>query len=307
MATFNLKQYLTKQANYEGIQGYFVAQTRSWQNCVRAKLNKGASAQDAWQGCVDDYQKAPNNMDWVSKNTHEDELKKSAQYGAQFQMGSYWHKIKKHQKNGLTVAQAVMEALKECEQEAIPLHESAGKTNLEKQSQRLNVYQRCICADENYHDQFGCGALITDVGLDSKESFCIECRDGHRNMPRRAQTNSEIKTAGHAGKLLGLPGVVDVPSTKGGVTTVVVDEKMEQGFLANLASRGYEQVGNQPFRSPNGVVFQVRETPIAQRPALNQIACKECGCGHPGEEHGGKCTCPASCDCKKKGGSCFET
>jgi hypothetical protein len=113
---FNLRRHLQKKANYEGAQGYFVAQTRSWQNCVRRKQMDGTSAQDAWEGCLQDYQQSGNNLDWVAQNCHEDDVKlqKKAQQAGQFQMGSYWDRIDHYKQRGLTTAQAVFAALGDC-------------------------------------------------------------------------------------------------------------------------------------------------------------------------------------------------
>ena len=123
MTTFNLKRYLEKKANYEGAQGYWKAQTRAWMNCTKTKLDAGMSAQEAWQGCLDEYQKGDDNMGWVGTYAADalDKLKKQAQVsngGDQMQMGAYWDRIKKKVDEGKTVGQAVLETLDECSKDA---------------------------------------------------------------------------------------------------------------------------------------------------------------------------------------------
>lgn len=119
---FNLKQHtLLKTATYEGVQGYFVAQTRAWQNCVCSKQKNKKTAQEAWNECLGEYQTTRSNLEWVSKHLPEDrsQTKKTAQYSiGQLQMGSYWNKIQKNLKKGLTSGQAVMKALDDCRKEA---------------------------------------------------------------------------------------------------------------------------------------------------------------------------------------------
>jgi len=110
---FNLSQHLTqltKTANYEGAQGYFVLQRRAWQNCVRCKLNDKKSAHAAWQECLDEYQKTGNNLEWASAHVAEKVIK-----SAQVQVGTYGHRVQRYQQQGLTVAQAVMRTLVECQ------------------------------------------------------------------------------------------------------------------------------------------------------------------------------------------------
>ena len=146
MATFNLQKHINKiasnlvplkkeaQSSYEGAQGYFVAQTRSWQNCVRRHMLKGESAQEAWQNALDEYQKTANNTEWISKNCVEDtlELQKKANCGGggMLQMGSYLEKIKKHKAEGMSIGQSVMASLKDCEREAAKIREAGTKGNV---------------------------------------------------------------------------------------------------------------------------------------------------------------------------------
>lgn len=113
--TFNLKSFIEKRANYEGAQGYMVAQTRAWQNCVRCKQADGDSAQEAWEKCLEEYQKTNGTTDWVAKNCHKDEKEGLAKSAQQLQMGGYWDVIKKYKSKGMTTAEAVSFALKDCE------------------------------------------------------------------------------------------------------------------------------------------------------------------------------------------------
>ena len=119
---FNLKKHLLqKKANYDGIQGYWVAQTRAWQNCIGCKQKKGASAQKAWQECLDQYQKGDGALSWVADYVPEESSKiaKTAQMGGdQMQMGSYWQRIQAKLKKGKTNGQAVLETLAECQKDA---------------------------------------------------------------------------------------------------------------------------------------------------------------------------------------------
>lgn len=52
--TFNLRQH--KVANYEDARGQFQTQSRSWQNCYKAKVDGGMGAQEAWDSCLKEYQ-----------------------------------------------------------------------------------------------------------------------------------------------------------------------------------------------------------------------------------------------------------
>ena len=80
---FNLQKYsMIKQANYDGIQGYWVAQTRAWQNCVGCKQKSGEAAQKAWQECLDEYQKGDGRLEWVADYASDEieKIRKSAQH-----------------------------------------------------------------------------------------------------------------------------------------------------------------------------------------------------------------------------------
>ena len=102
--SFNLKKHLEKTANYEGAQGYFVGQTRTWQNCVRLKLNAGASATESWQDCLDSYQKDNGTMKWIADNVHEDSIKKTAGEDAEMQKWTSMINIQLHAGNSIEKA-----------------------------------------------------------------------------------------------------------------------------------------------------------------------------------------------------------
>lgn len=63
--TFNLSEF-RKQAYYDDGKGLMQRQTRSCQNCYKAKVDKGTSPQKAWSECLSEYQKM-NNNDWATK------------------------------------------------------------------------------------------------------------------------------------------------------------------------------------------------------------------------------------------------
>ena len=106
--TFNLSQWIAKRANYEGAQGYMQAQTRAWMNCCRDKMSgKNASAQEAWQSCLDEYQKGEGREDWVGKYAKDmaGMLKTAAS------RPSYARRIARKMAGGLTAQQAVLSVL----------------------------------------------------------------------------------------------------------------------------------------------------------------------------------------------------
>ena len=116
--TFNLKKHIERVAYYEGVQGYMVAQTRAWQNCVKCKMDDGNGAQESWEKCLDEYQKTAGTIDWIEKNCGKTVTASVAKEAQQLQMGSYWEEIRKYKGQGLTTAQAVSRALKDCEKNA---------------------------------------------------------------------------------------------------------------------------------------------------------------------------------------------
>lgn len=113
--TFNLKSFLEKKANYEGVQGYMVAETRAWQNCVRCKQAAGKGAQEAWEKCLEEYQKMQGSLDWIKTNCHKDEYETIEKTAQSLQMGPYWDRLSKYRSLGMTAGEAVSKALKDCE------------------------------------------------------------------------------------------------------------------------------------------------------------------------------------------------
>jgi len=61
---FNLKQYV-KKAFYDDSRGYWNSQTRAWQNCYKQKCNGKVGPQDAWNSCLEEYQKTENKGKWL--------------------------------------------------------------------------------------------------------------------------------------------------------------------------------------------------------------------------------------------------
>jgi len=62
--TFNLKKCI-KKAFYEGAQGYMVGQTRAWMNCYKQKSDAKKGPQEAWNSCMEEYQKEANKSKWL--------------------------------------------------------------------------------------------------------------------------------------------------------------------------------------------------------------------------------------------------
>lgn len=107
--TFNLKSFLTKQASYEGLQGYWSAQSRAWCNCFKQKLeaSKDKSAQKAWQTCLDEYNKDAGNTSWALKYAGGEKIKKEASGGNE---ESYKEEISKNISKGMPIRNAIMNA-----------------------------------------------------------------------------------------------------------------------------------------------------------------------------------------------------
>jgi len=78
MNKFNLKEQKTleRKAFYEGVQGYMRMETRAWQNCYKQKYDAGMTPHNAWEDCLNSYQKAGNKADWLLKNASSDKEKK---------------------------------------------------------------------------------------------------------------------------------------------------------------------------------------------------------------------------------------
>lgn len=62
--SFNLKKYI-KKAFYDDVRGHMQAQTRAWQNCYKQQCDKKKQPQEAWNTCLEEYQKAENKGKWV--------------------------------------------------------------------------------------------------------------------------------------------------------------------------------------------------------------------------------------------------
>jgi len=104
---------LVKTANYEGVQGYFVAQTRSWQNCVCKKMTDGDTAHKAWETCLGEYQKGSNTLEWVAKNCLGDKIKKAASEQKEpFTLKAHVDAITKRVAAGDSVSTAVLGTLR---------------------------------------------------------------------------------------------------------------------------------------------------------------------------------------------------
>lgn len=65
MKTFNLNKY-QKIAFYDGAKGAIHKQTRSMQNCYKLKMEKGMSAQEAFESCTKEYNNSQDN-EWELK------------------------------------------------------------------------------------------------------------------------------------------------------------------------------------------------------------------------------------------------
>ena len=61
---FNLKKYI-KKAFYEDGRGYMQSQTRSWMNCYKQKCDSGKGPQEAWNGCLEEYNKTAEKGKWL--------------------------------------------------------------------------------------------------------------------------------------------------------------------------------------------------------------------------------------------------
>jgi len=87
---FNLKKYF-KKAFYESGTGYSTRLSRAWSNCYKQKCDEGKSPNDAWNGCLEEYQtsntlknKGQWALDYISvdsdgKNPYQDAKTPAAQ------------------------------------------------------------------------------------------------------------------------------------------------------------------------------------------------------------------------------------
>jgi len=62
--SFNLKKFI-KQAFYDDSRGHMQSQTRAWANCYKCQSDKNKSPQEAWNICMEEYQKSEDKGKWV--------------------------------------------------------------------------------------------------------------------------------------------------------------------------------------------------------------------------------------------------
>ena len=72
--SFNLKQY--KTAFYDDAGGHMKSQTRALSNCYKQQCDKNKSPQEAWNICIEEYQKSEKKDKWImdygaDKNTQK--------------------------------------------------------------------------------------------------------------------------------------------------------------------------------------------------------------------------------------------
>lgn len=74
---FNLsKSSMGKKSMYDGGSPQVKEMTRMFSNCQKAKLDKGMGAQEAWQSCLEEYQKNKKNKDWTTKYAKSNKVEK---------------------------------------------------------------------------------------------------------------------------------------------------------------------------------------------------------------------------------------
>jgi hypothetical protein len=61
---FNLKQYTIK-AFYDDDRGLMQGQTRAMQNCYKQQCDKKKQPQEAWNTCLEEYNKTEDKGKWV--------------------------------------------------------------------------------------------------------------------------------------------------------------------------------------------------------------------------------------------------
>jgi hypothetical protein len=61
---FNLKKWM-RQAFYDDARGHMQSQTRAWMNCYKQKCDKKKGPQEAWNTCLEEYQKTENKGKWM--------------------------------------------------------------------------------------------------------------------------------------------------------------------------------------------------------------------------------------------------
>lgn len=62
--SFNLKKYV-KKAFYDGASGCMLGQTRAWMNCYKQQSDKKKGPQEAWNTCMEEYQKTADKGKWL--------------------------------------------------------------------------------------------------------------------------------------------------------------------------------------------------------------------------------------------------
>jgi len=62
--SFNLKKFL-KTAFYDDGRGHWNTLSRAWANCYKQKSDGGKGPQEAWNGCLDEYQKTSAKDQWI--------------------------------------------------------------------------------------------------------------------------------------------------------------------------------------------------------------------------------------------------
>ena len=75
---FNLKKSnLEKKAFYDGASQPVREMSRYFMNCQKAKLDSGIGAQEAWQSCLEEYQKNKSGGDWSTKYANSNKNNKN--------------------------------------------------------------------------------------------------------------------------------------------------------------------------------------------------------------------------------------
>lgn len=73
--TFNLSKF-HKKAMYDDGRGLIQQQTRCFQNCQKAKMEAGKGAQEAWQGCLKEFQTMKGGTWSTTYSGHDGEAAK---------------------------------------------------------------------------------------------------------------------------------------------------------------------------------------------------------------------------------------
>ena len=62
--SFNLKKYI-KKAFYDDARGHMMGETRAWMNCYKQQCDKKKGPQEAWNICLEEYQKTAEKGKWL--------------------------------------------------------------------------------------------------------------------------------------------------------------------------------------------------------------------------------------------------